>query len=291
MFVSRTRLVIHNLPPSYDDAKLKQLFMKYSNPKTIIKEAKVMWEKQKLDSRGKHISKEVGFVSFANHEDALTALRRINNNPEIFTPNKRPIVAFSIENKAVLNQKQKRIEKSREKLGITIDSKLSKLNRKQRRFIRRRQKIIEQRREAKKLKQEQEGETNANETVVKQKKRKNREDDKKVPSKKQKLDHSETEKDDGEFKAFTGITSEPGKKVKLRSRFNLKKQAIIHSQTLKKEKKNRQMKEKRYLEPIRQPRQKQRKRKLLDDSKLSKLISKHRESVRNSSSIKKWYES
>ncbi|EEB11515.1 RNA-binding protein, putative [Pediculus humanus corporis] len=114
MFVSKTRLVIHNLPSSYDDSKLKQLFMKYSNPKAVIKEAKVMWEKNKFDSKGKHISKEVGFVSFDNHEDALTALRNINNNPTIFSPNKRPIVAFSIESKAAVNRKMKKIEKNKE---------------------------------------------------------------------------------------------------------------------------------------------------------------------------------
>jgi len=38
MFVSRIRLVIHNLPPDLDDAKLRQLIKNHSGPKAIIKE-------------------------------------------------------------------------------------------------------------------------------------------------------------------------------------------------------------------------------------------------------------
>lgn len=38
MFVSRVRLVIHNLPDSFDDMKLKQLFKNHSGLKSIIKE-------------------------------------------------------------------------------------------------------------------------------------------------------------------------------------------------------------------------------------------------------------
>jgi len=38
MFVSRIRLVIHNLPPDLDDAKLRQLFKNHSGPKAVIKE-------------------------------------------------------------------------------------------------------------------------------------------------------------------------------------------------------------------------------------------------------------
>ncbi|KAK6637381.1 hypothetical protein RUM44_007797 [Polyplax serrata] len=295
MFVSRTRLVIHNLPTHYDDAKLRHLFVKHGNPNAVIREAKVMWEKNKLDAKGKHISKEVGFVSFTEHDDALAALRNINNNPAIFTHAKRPIVAFSIENRAVINQKQKRIEKSRAKLGVTLDEKSSKLNRKQRRFIRRRQKLIERRRETKRLKQgdtaSQSAEGAPKEKLVKRKMPHSKEN--KTPLKKKakvEKTRSSTEDGEGDFKVFTGVTSEPGRKVKLRSRFNLKKQATLHGQTLKQERKLKKIKIKRHAEPIKQPKQKQGKRKLLDDARLSKLISKHRQNVQSSSTMKKWYE-
>lgn len=85
---------------------------------------------------GLHPSKGYGFVTFARHEDALQALRNLNNNPDVFTKDKvilhsslyldswaewyffpqRPIVEFSVENRAALNARQQRTQKSRENL-------------------------------------------------------------------------------------------------------------------------------------------------------------------------------
>ncbi|XP_023719481.1 RNA-binding protein 28 isoform X2 [Cryptotermes secundus] len=115
MFVSRYRLVIHNVPPSWNDARLRQLFLQHSGPKAVIKEARIMRDMKNVDAQGIGKSKEFGFVSFTTHEHALQALRNINNNPNIFTSSRRPIVAFSIENKAIMNIKQKRLEKSQAK--------------------------------------------------------------------------------------------------------------------------------------------------------------------------------
>lgn len=36
MFVSNTRLIVHNLPASYDDKKLRELFKKNSPPNSRI---------------------------------------------------------------------------------------------------------------------------------------------------------------------------------------------------------------------------------------------------------------
>lgn len=43
---------------------------------------------KKVDPNGLAISKEYGFVTFKQHEDALKALRILNNNPNIFNSNK-----------------------------------------------------------------------------------------------------------------------------------------------------------------------------------------------------------
>lgn len=115
MFVSRYRLVIHNVPPSWNDDRLRQLFLQHAGPKAVIKEARIMRDMKNVDAQGIGKSKEFGFVFFTTHDHALQALRNINNNPNIFTSAKRPIVAFSIENKAIMNIKQKRLEKSRAK--------------------------------------------------------------------------------------------------------------------------------------------------------------------------------
>ncbi|XP_026676907.1 RNA-binding protein 28-like [Diaphorina citri] len=115
MFVSKTRLIVHNLPPDWNDAMLRAMFKKHSPPKAVIREAKVMRNIRDVDEKGVGKSKEHGFVAFTTHEDALQALRNVNNNPTIFTRSKRPIVAFSIENRAILNAKMKRTERSKEK--------------------------------------------------------------------------------------------------------------------------------------------------------------------------------
>ena len=48
------------------------------------------------------------FVNYSKHEHALFALRTLNNNPEIFGAEKRPIVEFSLEDKRVLQIKEQR---------------------------------------------------------------------------------------------------------------------------------------------------------------------------------------
>lgn len=47
-----------------------------------------MRDLKNVDMKGIGKSKEYGFVSFTTHEDALEALRNINNNPNIFTSNR-----------------------------------------------------------------------------------------------------------------------------------------------------------------------------------------------------------
>uniref|UniRef100_A0A452QSA1 RNA-binding protein 28 n=1 Tax=Ursus americanus TaxID=9643 RepID=A0A452QSA1_URSAM len=56
------------------------------------------------------------FAEFQEHEHALTALRHINNNPEIFGPLKRPIVEFSLEDRRKLKIKELRIQRSLQKV-------------------------------------------------------------------------------------------------------------------------------------------------------------------------------
>ena len=123
-FISNKRLCIHNLPQKYDDKKLKQLFLKGINDKNakivsvisvqyfifliffiyLFYQAKVICNKNANNQLGN--SKGFGFVEFNEHTFALKALRYLNNNPDIFTTDKRPIVEFSVENKVALNVKK-----------------------------------------------------------------------------------------------------------------------------------------------------------------------------------------
>lgn len=52
-----------------------------------------MRDLRNLDSDGIGKSKEYGFVCFTSHDDALKALRSVNNNPAIFS---KTHVSFAI---------------------------------------------------------------------------------------------------------------------------------------------------------------------------------------------------
>lgn len=239
MFVSRTRLIIHNLPPSWDDAKLRALFKRHAGPGAVIKEARVMRNLREVDGWGVGKSKEYGFVTFTQHEHALRALRALNNNPNVFTPHKRPIVAFSIENMSMVKAKEKRL----------LSSKMKNPN----------SKIFD-------------------------------------PN----LTKPKTEEGDGieaEAKEFSGTTAKPGV-MKMRSRYNLKTQAKLHHEHLKKQKKKMKFEKKRTLEQkkqdfIRQPQQKINKnpKKKVDDN-FSQLVSSYKKKLLSADTTKKskWYD-
>jgi nucleolar protein 4 len=97
-------------------------------------QARIMRDLKKVDAQGRGLSKGYAFVTYNKHEHAIAALRAVNNNPEVFTAKQvtftmvsrlhfiteififqRPIVSFSVENKALLNARQKRLEMSQVK--------------------------------------------------------------------------------------------------------------------------------------------------------------------------------
>ncbi|KAH8042626.1 hypothetical protein HPB51_024858 [Rhipicephalus microplus] len=117
-FVSPTRLSVHNLPPSVDDRKLRALFLENAPHGARITEARVMRNLKSPTAE----SYGYGFVTFTKHEDALAALRELNNNPGTFGPKKRPIIEFCLENKAALLAKERRLQRSKQKLKELHDS-------------------------------------------------------------------------------------------------------------------------------------------------------------------------
>ncbi|XP_068132031.1 RNA-binding protein 28 [Hyperolius riggenbachi] len=118
IFVSKTRLCIHNIPKSVDDKKLRQLFLTAAGGgrNVKIKECRVMRDLKGLGGNQKGQSLGYAFVEFADHDHALAALRQVNNNPEIFGPKKRPIVEFSLEDLNKLKLKERRAQRSLEVL-------------------------------------------------------------------------------------------------------------------------------------------------------------------------------
>ncbi|XP_069835593.1 RNA-binding protein 28 [Dendropsophus ebraccatus] len=118
IFVSKTRLCIHNIPKSVDDRQLRQmLFNAAGGGRTVkIKESRVMRDMKGTGGNHKGQSLGYAFVEFSEHEHALAALRQLNNNPDLFGPKKRPIVEFSLEDKNKLKIKERRAQRSLEVL-------------------------------------------------------------------------------------------------------------------------------------------------------------------------------
>ncbi|XP_022366009.1 RNA-binding protein 28 isoform X2 [Enhydra lutris kenyoni] len=118
IFVSPTRLCLHNLPKSVDDKELRKLLLSATRGEkgVHLKECRVMRDLKGALGKVKGQSLGYAFAEFQEHEHALTALRHINNNPEIFGPLKRPIVEFSLEDRRKLKIKELRIQRSLQKV-------------------------------------------------------------------------------------------------------------------------------------------------------------------------------
>ncbi|KAH9696355.1 hypothetical protein KPL71_023146 [Citrus sinensis] len=113
--VSRTRLVIYNLPKSMTEKGLKKLCIdavvsRASKQKPVIKQIKFLQSLKKGKVDTKHYSRGVAFVEFTEHQHALVALRVLNNNPKTFGPEHRPIVEFAVDNVQTLKQRNAKIQ-------------------------------------------------------------------------------------------------------------------------------------------------------------------------------------
>ncbi|GBP05620.1 RNA-binding protein 28 [Eumeta japonica] len=232
-FVSRYRLVVSNLPAHYDDAALRKLCVRGASSTAVVTEARVMRDlRAPVLSNGKHPSKGYGFVMFTRHEDALACLRRLNNNPDIFNNNNRPIVSFSIEDRTALNARKKRLEKS-----IANNPQMKKND----------PKIPDRKNRKRKNAIGKPDESKSKKGNFERKNKSNNEAGKFV-----KLHNDEVNE-------YTGLTAKEGSQHKMRSNQKLKMQADVHRQNVKIEKKKnkRAMKLKMAAkERIKQPKQK-----------------------------------
>lgn len=112
--VSRTRLVIYNLPKSMTEKELKKLCIdavtsRATKQKPQIRQIKFLKDVKKGKVVTKIHSRGVAFVEFSEHQHALVALRVLNNNPETFGPEHRPIVEFAVDNVKTLKLRRTKI--------------------------------------------------------------------------------------------------------------------------------------------------------------------------------------
>jgi len=134
MFISPYRLVIHNIPFSYDDEKLRSECIKAAECKSSdISECKIMCHKTGETAKGRPIlgkSMGFGFVTLKNHNIALYCLQKMNNIPTIFTNERRPIVEFSVESLQAVRIKEKRMNNSKLDSKTITDDDLIQTKRK-----------------------------------------------------------------------------------------------------------------------------------------------------------------
>ncbi|KAL4452269.1 hypothetical protein ABPG75_007931 [Micractinium tetrahymenae] len=114
--VSDTRLSVRNIPPSWTEKQLKACFIqavkeRAKKAQPVIKQAKILLDEERTGADGAPHSKGIGFVEFSEHEHALCALRQLNNNPQAFTKDKRPIVEFALENVKALKFREAKLQR------------------------------------------------------------------------------------------------------------------------------------------------------------------------------------
>ncbi|KAI3843167.1 hypothetical protein MKX03_026957 [Papaver bracteatum] len=112
--VSKTRLILYNVPKTMSEKQLKKIFIdavlsRASKQTPVIQQVKIVKE-SKDAKKPKNHSRGVAFIEFTEHQHALVALRVLNNNPETFGPEHRPIVQFALDNIQTLKLRQKKLE-------------------------------------------------------------------------------------------------------------------------------------------------------------------------------------
>ncbi|KAL3843426.1 hypothetical protein ACJIZ3_000829 [Penstemon smallii] len=119
--VSRTRLIVYNVPKTMPEKKLKQIFMdavisRATKAKPSILQIKILKDSKKGKEGEKGYSRGVAFLEFTEHEHALVALRVLNNNPNTFGAEHRPIVEFALDNVQKLKLRKEKLE-SQQQIG------------------------------------------------------------------------------------------------------------------------------------------------------------------------------
>ncbi|KAK1682389.1 hypothetical protein QYE76_043237 [Lolium multiflorum] len=100
--VSRTRLIIYNLPKTMTINDVKKLcreavISRATKQNPVIRKVNILNNEKKVKGAAQKHSRGVAFVDFQEHEHALVALRVLNNNPGTFGTERRPIVEFALE--------------------------------------------------------------------------------------------------------------------------------------------------------------------------------------------------
>ncbi|KAI3875300.1 hypothetical protein MKX03_000727 [Papaver bracteatum] len=130
--VSRTRLIVYNLPNAISQKQLKKIFVDAvlfrASKQTPVNQQIKFLNETKAAKTTKNYSRRVAFIQFTEHQHALVALRVLNNNPETFGPERRPIIEFALDNIQTLKLRQRKLaywstETPNKKVSSRLNSK------------------------------------------------------------------------------------------------------------------------------------------------------------------------
>ncbi|KAG0453799.1 hypothetical protein HPP92_025103 [Vanilla planifolia] len=129
--VSRTRLIIYNVPKVMTQKEVKKMCIdavlsRASKQNPEVLKVKLLKDVKKGKASVKKQSRGVAFVDFKEHEHALVALRVLNNNPEMFGSERRPIVEFALEN--LLKLRLQKVKSESSKKGKEHSDRILDLN-------------------------------------------------------------------------------------------------------------------------------------------------------------------
>ncbi len=104
--VSSTRLCVRNVPKNMTDGKfrtiLEKALEKTGSTADAVTESRVIRDDHREDGAGRGF----GFWSVATHTQAMSVLQALNNAENVFTPSRRPIIEFSVENALKLHARE-----------------------------------------------------------------------------------------------------------------------------------------------------------------------------------------
>ncbi|KAL0412466.1 UNVERIFIED_CONTAM: RNA-binding protein 28 [Sesamum radiatum] len=112
--ISRTRLIVYNVPKTMKETDLRKLFMdavisRATKQKPSIRQIKILKDSKKGKEGEKSRPRGVAFLEFSEHQHALVALRVLNNNPDTFDPEHR-LVEFALDNVQKLKLRQEKLQ-------------------------------------------------------------------------------------------------------------------------------------------------------------------------------------
>ncbi|KAD3066497.1 hypothetical protein E3N88_34377 [Mikania micrantha] len=125
--VSKTRLIMYNVPKSMNEKQLKKVCLeavtsRATKQKPTIRQIKLLKDSIKGKEVSKNHSRGVAFIEFTEHQHALVALRVLNNNPKTFTTEHRPIVEFALDNIQTLRQRNNKIEAQQKGFSMNAEN-------------------------------------------------------------------------------------------------------------------------------------------------------------------------